>query len=184
MVRRQRPDVVFVATGACAVEPPIPGLDTVRSLSGVEFFLDRPEVEGPVLVVGGGLVGMEAAELLAERGLEVTVVELLDEVARDMEPITRKLLFKRLETLPVTIHTSTAVKEITPTEVRLETSDGSVLDLPPVATVIFSVGTRPVNTLAERVRELGIPVHVVGDAVRPNQILGAVESAWQAALAV
>lgn len=184
LVRRERPDVVFVATGACAVQPPIPGLDTVRSLSGMEFFLHSPELEGPVLVVGGGLVGMEAAELLAERGLEVTVVELLDDIARDMEPITRKLLLKRLETLPVTIHTSTAVKEVTPAGVRLETSEGRTIELPPVATVIFSVGTCPVNTLADRVREMGITVRVVGDAVQPNQILGAVESAWEAASAV
>ncbi len=180
-VARERPDEVIVATGAAPVRPPIPGLDTVRSLSGVEFFARCPVVDGPVLVIGGGLVGMEAAELLAERGLEVTVVELLDDIARDMEPITRKLLLRRLETLPVTVHTGTAVREIAPDGVFLETTDGRRIDLPPVETVIYSVGTRAENALTDAIGGLGIPVHVVGDAVEPNQIIGAVESAWELA---
>ncbi len=181
LIARERPDAVVVATGAAPVRPPIPGLETVRSLSGVEFFAHCPEVEGPVLVIGGGLVGMEAAELLAERGLEVTVVELLDGIARDMEPITRTLLLRRLETLPVTIHTSTAVRAISPDGVVLEAEDGRRIELPPVETVIYSVGTRAENALADAVGGLGIPVHVVGDAVEPNQIIGAVESAWELA---
>jgi len=181
LVARERPDAVVVATGAAPVRPPIPGLETVQSLSGVEFFAHCPEVEGPVLVIGGGLVGMEAAELLAERGLEVTVVELLDGIARDMEPITRALLLRRLETLPVTIHTSTAVEAVSPDGVVLEAEGGRRIELPPVETVIYSVGTRAENALADAVGGLGIPVHVVGDAVEPNQIIGAVESAWELA---
>ncbi len=181
LVERLRPDAVVVATGARPMELSLPGMETARVLSGTRFFETEPEVGRRVLVIGGGMIGMEAAEHLAGLGVEVTVVEMLEEIARDMEPVTRKLLMRRLEHLPVTVMTSTRVEAIGPDGIDLRTDDGERTTLPPVDTIIVSVGTRPDDGLAGELRRRGVEVHVVGDAGHPGQVIGAVESAWELA---
>ncbi len=182
LVEQEHPDAVIVATGAEPVRLKIPGLDTVRTLTGTEFFETGAELGARVLVVGGGMIGMEATEVLASRGATVTVVEMLSDIARDMEPVTRKLLMQRLTALPVTIMTGTTLLGIDSGGVRVEAPDGSEQRLDPVDAVILSVGTKPVNVLAQQLGERGFEVHVVGDADHPNQVIGAVEGAYQLAL--
>ncbi|NOZ78963.1 MAG: FAD-dependent oxidoreductase [Acidobacteria bacterium] len=181
LVEQEHPDVVIIATGAEPIHLQIPGLDTVTTLTGTEFFEAEPELGRRVLIVGGGMIGMEAAEVLASRGSEVTVVEMLADVARDMEPVTRKLLMKRLETLPVTILTGTTLTAVSRDGVHVRAEDGGEKRLDPVDAVILAVGTRPVNTLAQELRARGFEVHTVGDADQPNQVIGAVESAYELA---
>ena len=65
-----------------------------------------------VLVIGGGLVGSETAEFLADKGREVTVVELRDGIALDMEYKTRQMLMPKLAALGVVCLTETEVLEI------------------------------------------------------------------------
>jgi len=181
LVERERPDSVVLATGARPVELSLPGMDGVRVLTGTTFFETMPEVGRRVLVIGGGMIGMEAAEHLAEQGIDVTVVEMLEEIARDMEPVTRKLLMLRLDHLPIRVMTSTRVEAIGPDGVDTRRDDGERHTLPPVDTVIVSVGTRPANELATALRDRGFNVHVIGDADRPGQVIDAVEGGWQLA---
>ncbi len=181
LVERERPDLVIVATGAKPVRLRVPGLDAVRTLTGTEFFETEPELGGRILVVGGGMIGMEAAEALASRGVVVTVVEMLSDIARDMEPVTRKLLMRRLETLPVTILTGTTLLAIDADGVLVTAPDGREQRLDPVDAVIMTVGTKPNNALANELKNRGVDAYVVGDADHPNQVIGAVESAYQLA---
>ncbi|HHQ48079.1 MAG TPA: FAD-dependent oxidoreductase, partial [Acidobacteria bacterium] len=184
LVERERPDAVVLATGARPVELSIPGMEAVRVLTGTRFFETEPDVGRRVLVIGGGMIGMEAAEHLAGLGVEVTVVEMLEEIARDMEPVTRKLLLRRLERLPVTVMTSTRVEAVGPDGIDLRDADGERITIPPVDTIIVSVGTRPNDELAGELRRRGFEVHVVGDADHPAQVIGAVESAWSAGMRI
>ncbi len=181
LVEREAPDAVIVATGAAPVEPAVPGLDGVPTFTGTELFETMPELTGRILVIGGGMIGMEAAEVLGARGVEVTVVEMLPDVARDMEPVTRRLLLQRLQQLPVTVLTETTVAAVDAGGVELHTADGGSRHLPPVDAVILAVGTRPGNGLARQLEARGVEVHVVGDADHPNQVIGAVESAYELA---
>ncbi|NOZ93998.1 MAG: FAD-dependent oxidoreductase [Acidobacteria bacterium] len=179
LVERERPDAVVLAAGAKPIELSLPGLETARVVTGTGFFETEPHVGRRVLVIGGGMIGMEAAEHLAGLGVEVTVVEMLEEIARDMEPVTRKLLMRRLDHLPITVMTSTRVEAIGPDGIDLRTGDGERMTLPPVDTIIVSVGTRPDDGLAGELRRRGVEVHVAGDADHPGQIIGAVESGWK-----
>ncbi len=179
LVEKERPDAVVLATGARPVELSLPGMETARVLTGTAFFETEPDVGRRVLVIGGGMIGMEAAEHLAELGIEVTVVELLEEIARDMEPVTRKLQMRRLEQLPIRVMTSTRVEAVGPDGIDVRTADGERETLPPVDTIIVSVGTRPADELAAELRDRGFDVHVVGDADHPGQVIGAVEGGWK-----
>jgi len=179
-----RPEVLVWAVGAGAVRPPIEGLDSVPALTSKELYLDGKELPGRrVLVLGGGLVGVEAAEKLALEGREVVVVEMLPEMGRGMEAVGKALLFKRLAALPkVTLLTSTTVRRIGPDALELEKPDGT-LRLPPVEAVLLAAGLRAAP-VPDWIRPLVPELHVVGDAKAPRDIESAVQEGYEAGLAV
>ncbi len=168
------PDLVVVATGAEAVRPQIPGLNEV--LDG-EAVLSGAELGKRVLVIGGGLVGIEAAEHLAEHDHQVVVVEQLAEIAGDMEMITRKLTLKRLAALPVTVHKETTMLRFADGQATLRGPEGERQE-GPFDTVVVAVGTRSRDTLSAQLNERGLEVHTIGDAAALEQVQGAVRSAW------
>lgn len=172
------PDAVVLATGATPTGLPVPGLEA--ALAGNDVLSGTAETGRDVLVVGGGLVGIEVAEFLAHAGKRVVVIELLDQIARDMEPITRKLTMKRLAELPIEIRTGTAITGYQDGLASVE-YDGRCDQFGPFASVVVAVGTSRNLDLFGPLSARGIEVHVVGDALEPNQILGAVRSAWQVA---
>ncbi len=173
------PDVVLLATGATPIVPEIPGLGA--PLTGEDILSGTAEAGATVLVIGGGLVGIEVAEYLAKRGTEVVVVEMLAEIARDMEPITRKLSLKRLAALPVTVLAETRVSRLGPDGTATVASAGGPRDLGPFDTVVAAVGTRRRDELSAQLTERHLEVHVVGDAAELAQVQGAVRSAWEVA---
>jgi pyruvate/2-oxoglutarate dehydrogenase complex dihydrolipoamide dehydrogenase (E3) component len=142
---------------------------------------DEAHVGRRVLVIGGGLVGIEAADYLAERDHEVVVVEMLAELARDMEPITRKLTLKRLQNRAVVLLTDTKVTRIAEGRAIAEGPDGK-RDLGAFDSVVLAVGTRPVDLLSQALRSQGIEVRVLGDAARIDQVQGATTSGWVSAV--
>jgi 2,4-dienoyl-CoA reductase-like NADH-dependent reductase (Old Yellow Enzyme family)/thioredoxin reductase len=174
-----RPDVVLVATGAEPILLAIPGL--AGALTGEQVLADEAHVGRRVLVIGGGLVGIEAADYLAERDHEVVVVEMLAELARDMEPITRKLTLKRLQNRAVVLLTDTKVTRIAEGRAIAEGPDGK-RDLGAFDSVVLAVGTRPVDLLSQALRSQGIEVRVLGDAARIDQVQGATTSGWVSAV--
>lgn len=74
-------DAVIVATGASNMMLPIPGADRTRVCSAWDVLEGTAQVYGRAAVIGGGMVGCETAEYLAERGCEVSIIEMLDKIA-------------------------------------------------------------------------------------------------------
>ncbi len=175
------PDVVVLAAGARPAMIPIAGLE--EALTGNDVLTRRVDPGQNVLIVGGGMVGIEVAEFLASTGTTVTVVELLDDIARDMEPLTRKMTLNRLQKLPVEILTQTVLERAHGGRVTVRSPDGA-RELGPFDSMVVAVGTRPNDELVEPLRADGLDVHVVGDARERNQIMGAVQSAWRVACSI
>jgi 2,4-dienoyl-CoA reductase-like NADH-dependent reductase (Old Yellow Enzyme family)/thioredoxin reductase len=177
----QEPDSVIIATGAVPIMPAIAGIED--ALTGEDVLTDKKDVGKRVLIIGGGMVGLECAEFLAKNGNEITVVELLEDVARDMEPITRKLTLKQLNLLNVRILTDTKI-------VRLEGGtayaeiDKKEKPLGTFDSVVMAVGTKSVNDLIVPLQERNIKVEVIGDARKPGQIYDAVKDGFDIALKI
>ena len=179
LVRMLHPDRVVVATGSQPVIPTIPGLDD--PLTAADVLRDGRQPGHRVLVLGGGLVGIEMADHLAGRGHEVVVVELLDEIAREMEPVTRKITMRRIADLPVEVHTGVRLQRIDQAGAHVTPRDGGQeQSLGMFDSVLVAVGHRSRDELTEALRNDGLVVDVVGDASQPGQILDATTSAWKA----
>jgi len=174
-----QPDEVVVATGSQPVRLRIEGLE--HALSGADVLARRATVGTRALVIGGGMVGIETAEHLGLDGVETVVVEALEDVARDMELVTRKLTMKRLEQLPVTVFTRTKVTAVRQGTVFVSGPEGAERELGRFDSVVVAVGHRSVDVLSEQLRARGASVHVVGDAAHPGQIWDATQAGAAAA---
>jgi len=113
------------------------------------------------------------------------VVEVLEDVARDMEAITRKMTLKRLQSLPVEIHTQTRLLRFEHGEalVRNETT-GEERTLGRFDSVLVAVGHRSHDPLSAALREEGLEVEVVGDARAPGQVWDATQDGREAISAI
>ena len=172
----------IIATGSQQRIPDIPGLDSVYSMTGLEFFARSKPVKGPrVLIIGAGMVGIEAAELLADQGYEVAITKRSGTIANDMEPITRALMLKRLEAKEnLLISTGTTVLEFTAQHVKYVRHE-VFGEWAPFDTVIIAAGMEPDNRLHLALQEVGCFCELVGDAETPADIYQATRSGYLAA---
>ena len=175
MVKQVAPDVLIIATGSKPLVPKVSGIDR-RNVITSAAALKGAKTGDKVVIVGGGLVGCETADYLAEQGKEVTIVEMLRHTARDIGPAARFFLRKRMKEKGIKILTSTTVEEIADDGVRVKSGEGSQL-LGPVDTVVLATGAESVNELEPAVKDMVPEVYVIGDACKPGKILAAVEQA-------
>ena len=184
IVEREDPDVVVVATGADPLFPPIAGIDGPGVVDAQELLYRRiePAPGARVAIVGGSATGCETAELLAEEGFPVAIVEMLPSVGMGIEAITRRHLIRKLKKQGVEILTGCKVTTIAPGLVLYEAEDGETRELD-ADIVALAVGWRP------RGEELALPlagreVIVLGDASRPADFVAAVGAGADAGAAV
>jgi 2,4-dienoyl-CoA reductase-like NADH-dependent reductase (Old Yellow Enzyme family)/thioredoxin reductase len=175
MVANMHPEVVVVAAGGIPLTIPFPGLNETHWLLASDLLEGTGRVETPsAVVIGGGLVGLEVADLLASQDRRITVVEMLPEVGGDMDLLARAMLLGRLQKQNVTIHTGTKVTRLARDTAFARQNDGEIQF--PVETVILAVGVRPNRELADALEQSELEMYVIGDAVQPRKAL---EAIWE-----
>jgi nitrite reductase (NADH) large subunit len=166
-------DVLIIATGSKPILIPVPGAElpgvvTFRDLDDVDAMLAAARNGGSAVVIGGGLLGLEAAAGLASKGMKTTVVHLMPTLMeRQLDPNAAYLLQRAIEKRGIEILTSANTQAIIGDEtvraVRLD--DGRSL---PADLVVMAVGIRPNAQLA---KEAGLEVKrglVVDDHLRTS----------------
>ena len=178
-------DVVVIATGSIPDYPEVLNLHSVYHITAIDFFEGKGEVRGErVLIIGAGMVGMEAAELLANKGYKVVITKRTDTIANDMEMITKKLMFKRLEGKDnVKIMPNTYVLSFEKDRVYCKVEGKSVY-LEPFDTVIIASGMKPANRLAEELKNTSVDFYVIGDADKPADIYNATQRGYNLAVSL
>jgi 2-enoate reductase len=183
-VARRKPDVVILATGATPILPVPEGADRPDNAYTVEdVLLDRGQIDlgSKVVVVGGGEMGCEIALHLVQkhRGLSVTLVEQFGELATNAFHSTRLLLKKRVEESGITVMFNTRLAEVGKGKVTVEAGDKrKSVD---ADAVVFAVGYRSNEVLAEALRGAVPELYTIGDCNKPRQVLGAVWEGFHAA---
>ena len=146
-------DKLVIATGSAPFIIPVPGKDlpgvvTYRDLEDTNAMIAASAPGAKAVVIGGGLLGLEAAAGMAARGMEVTVIHLMGHLMeRQLDPAAGYLLQKDLEARGIRIHCKGATKAILGTD-RVEAvllDDGTLY---PADLVCFAVGIRPEVRLA------------------------------------
>jgi NAD(H)-dependent 7beta-hydroxy-3-oxo-delta4-cholenoic acid oxidoreductase len=180
LIAAEKPDVMVVATGGECAAPPIPGIDTPKVISSHAVLAGAPRPKGRVLVIGGGLVGCEIADLLADLGdgdagsaTAVTIIEMLPDIDMDEVEMSRMLLIPRLRKKGVKWLTSTTVKQILE-DGAVITRDGVEETLSGMDQIIIACGTKSVDTLSKAIQGKVPEVYVIGDAKKPRMALEAI----------
>jgi nitrite reductase (NADH) large subunit len=162
--QRHRYDALVLATGSYAFVPPVPGHDlpgchvyrTLDDLDAIRAAAERARDGGhdtAGVVIGGGLLGLEAANALRQFGLQTHVVEMMPRLmAQQIDEGGGALLARMVTELGISVHVGTGTESIqtaqrpdgtASTQVRL--ADGEIID---AGVVIFAAGIRPRDELA------------------------------------
>ena len=166
-------DVLLLATGSNPIVLPIPGAELpgvvgFRDIADVERMLAACRPDGRAVVIGGGLLGLEAAHGLSRNGMAVTVLHLMPTLMeRQLDPLSAGLLRADLEARGIAVLTEANTKAVIgDTHVRsVALADGSEL---PADVVVMAVGIRP-NVILARSAGLEIGRGVcVDDAMRTS----------------
>lgn len=184
LIEQEHPDHVIIAAGANPIRLSIPGADRNNVYQANDILNGKVSATGTTAVIGGGLVGVEAAEYLASRGHQVAIIEMLGEIAHDMGAMRKVVVMENLKKEPVTMYTSTKCREISDGKIIAE-KDGNTIEIP-CDSVVFAVGSRPVDTsdLQSCCKKNHIPYDVVGDAKEVRRAMEAVADAADAVLAM
>jgi 2,4-dienoyl-CoA reductase-like NADH-dependent reductase (Old Yellow Enzyme family)/thioredoxin reductase len=182
-VESQSPEVVIVATGAVPVTLSIPGIDS-EGVYGFQNVLDGATTPaGAVVVIGGGRVGAETAEFIAERGGKVTLIEQLPVICPDMGASSRYAMCEALKDLGVVMLPNSKAIKIVKEGVIIADSSGE--RLLKADAVVPAVGFHPERKILEELIEADFyKVRAVGDCIEPKSILRAVHEGAHTALQI
>jgi nitrite reductase (NADH) large subunit len=170
--RSQQYDFLVLATGSSAFVPAIPGVSrhgvfVYRTIEDLDNIIAYGKKIKTAAVMGGGLLGLEAAKALLDLGLHAHVVEFASRLMpRQLDEAGAKVLSGKLSSLGLTIHTSKATTSIDGNGKieGLAFSDGSFL---PLEMLVISAGIRPRDELA---KQCGLTVHPRGGVVVDDQL--------------
>ncbi len=172
-VKKLKPDVVIVATGATPWVPDIPGIQSPKVVKAWEILEGKKKVEGTeVLVAGGGTVGCETALFLAPRNRKVTIVDILEGIALDMEPINRMDHLAKIQQAGIKVLLGKSVKQVTEEGVILS-EDGGKEELIKADRVVLAFGVKPDDSLFRRLIGKVPELYLVGDSCKAGKIIDA-----------
>ena len=185
VIEKFNPHIIICATGSAPLLPPIAGLHEnidkeggkVESiLSMIKHVPDYPEdmTGQKVVVIGGGAVGLDVVEFFAPRGAEVSIVEMMPAIGRDLDPVTKNDTKCMMEKYNVNQLTSTALQEVKEDCFVVKSPEGEVYELP-FDHGFVCLGMRAQSKVSEEVskayKDTNVRVENIGDSVRARRII-------------
>ncbi len=204
-------DVAVIATGAKPIVPEIPGVDGEHVVQAWDVLADKVDVGEKVIVLGGGAVGClvalhlaqmgtidaptlhflvqnkaetwETVEELLTRGVkEVTLVEMMPKLGKDIGFTTRWTVLQDLRRYGVETVVNAMAKKITPQGVVVVVEDEETLV--EGHTVVLAAGVQPERTLFERLKDHLGELHLIGDAKSPRKAYDAIHEGFNVGMAI
>ncbi|MHA1457504.1 MAG: oxidoreductase, partial [Promethearchaeota archaeon] len=203
VIKELNPDTVFLATGTEPITPSIPGIDGKNVFWANDVFSGDAPIGKNNVIIGGGATGIELAIYLAKFGAlsleafdfltqynalepeialnmlhekrnKVTVLEMLPKLGTALGKTTKWVLLGKCDFYGVKLLTSVNVTEIGDNYVNYVNAEGNEQAVNDVDYVYYATGVKPSDSLYDQIKELGISVKKVGDALNPQTVLEAV----------
>lgn len=177
LVKSLNPDAVIVATGSQYIRIPVEGIE--KTVSPDDALLGKTEIGQKVVVIGGGLVGAEAALEFGKQGKDVTIIEMLPGIVMQDEPLSQISLMKHLAAEGVVCLTNSTVKAIKDDYVEYSDQNGNNQKAE-YDTVISATGLRADVKTANLFDNTAAKVYRIGDANKAGKIFHCFHNAWRA----
>lgn len=184
-VQRFNPDMIICATGSMPLLPPIKGLHEhidreggkVESILGMIHHISEYPVDmkgQKVAVIGGGAVGLDVVEFFAPRGAEVSIVEMMPVIGRDLDPVSKNDTRCMMDKYSVNQLPSTALQEVKADCFVVKSPEGDVYELP-FDHGFVCLGMRGQNQvyqmMSKAYEDTDVTVLNIGDSVRARRII-------------
>lgn len=176
LIARMKPDTVIVATGSVPNMPPVPGIDGENVVTAIDVLRGTVTVGDRVAIVGGNVVGCEVADFLSANGKTVTLIEMTDAIASDLDFVRGTLMRQTLADAKVDVITGAKCTSIGSGSVSYE-KEGASGTVNGLDTVVIAAGAKANDTLSAYLESAGMEYYVIGDAHKPAMAIDAIEEA-------
>jgi len=182
MIKEFRPEVVVLATGAVPIIPEIWKGKRFNTFTALEVLGGYKGIQERIAVVGGGLIGCETAEFLAERYKDIIILEMMEKIGSDIGPTLRSHILERLKAAGIQFEVGIKITEITEKGVRgLRNGSSEFFD---AGTIVIAVGMKSENHLAAYLEGTVPEIHLIGDCINPRRIREAIADGYSAGLKI
>ena len=174
-------EAVVAATGAAPAHLDILGIDHAMVSNALQVLRGEVEVGERVLIVGGGMVGIETALTVADKCKQVTLVEMTDDAMANLAPDEQEIYSERLKKDGAILKTGKRLVRVSDKTATVVDRFGREEEIA-CDSVVLAIGLRPERRLIDGLtREEGIEVFEVGDCVKPRRILDAIHEGFRVA---
>ncbi|MCL2201812.1 MAG: NAD(P)/FAD-dependent oxidoreductase [Oscillospiraceae bacterium] len=175
LAARAEVDVIIAALGARPVFPDIPGAVKNNVLTAEEVYTNPEKAAGRVVILGGGLVGVELAIYLAKLNRSVTIIEQMEQLNDGGNMMHAKAVAVEIDKCGIELLTGTAAVGITDEGVACENGSGVFTKAADI--IISAVGQSPLYEQAAALRYSAPEFHQIGDCITPKNIMAATAQA-------
>jgi 2,4-dienoyl-CoA reductase-like NADH-dependent reductase (Old Yellow Enzyme family)/thioredoxin reductase len=182
-IAKAKPDVIIIATGGKPNSGKEIAINSRSVFTAWDVLRGEKRVGEKVVIVGGGQVGCETAHFLLDQGKGITILEMLEDVATDMNARARKVLLDELIRGGAEIVKQALVVKIFQSEIIFERL-GLKQKITDFDHVVLALGTLPERALLEELGKVDVPVCSIGDCVSPRKAIEAIREGFDLALEI
>lgn len=183
MVKELNPDGIFVAVGATPAIPPIPGIQGKNVMLAEDVLTGKSVATGRVAVIGSGLTGLETAELLADKGHPITLVEMQKNIGPGINRtilVDLMMRFQKHEPVIIPNHRLMGISENGIT--IMNQMNNQVMQIE-ADTVVLALGVAPRRSMVNEFLDAFENIRVIGDAEKAGRIQEAIKEGYSQAFA-
>ena len=163
VIEEINPDVVIVAVGSEPINLKVPGADLENVTNSHDVLSGKVNISGKVVIIGGGLVGLEVAEYISGKADKITVIEMLDQVAKDLGQLRKICVMENLFAESINTITNAKCIEIKESSVVID-NKGSIEEIE-CDSVVVSIGakSRKFNEISDYCDKNNIKYYTIGE---------------------